>query len=153
MIYETIQKKKDKNGRTALHKAAEAGQLAECKLIIVHIENKNPQDDSIGYTPLHLAARKGHLSVCQLIVNNILDKNPKAKNGLTPIHFAAIHDHFEVFKLIFEKVEAQTPMLKTLSSRHLEITARQLFSPKKHGYDQIVDYIDSKVENKQQIQS
>ena len=43
--YEKIQKDQDTDGRTQLHKTARDGQLLECKLIIEHVENKNPADD------------------------------------------------------------------------------------------------------------
>ena len=53
--YENHQKDVDKIGKTPLHKEARDGQLSECKLIIDHVENKNPADN-IGGTPLHEAA-------------------------------------------------------------------------------------------------
>ena len=72
--YETMQKNKNEYGETPLHEAAESGQLSECKLIIDHVENKNPKA-KYGWTPLDLAAGNGHLSVCQLIIENVGNKN------------------------------------------------------------------------------
>ena len=66
--YEMIQKNKDEDGRTQLHKAAKAGQFEECKQIFDHVENKNPQDKE-GITPLHLAAWCGHLSISQRTIS------------------------------------------------------------------------------------
>ena len=83
--YETIQKQRLGNGNTALHKFAVNGQFEECKLIINHVENKNPPNHD-GYTPLHQAAFNGHLSVFKLIFDNVQDKNPKSKSGCTPLH-------------------------------------------------------------------
>ena len=44
--YEMKQKELDGNGQTPLHKAARDGQLQECKLIIDHVENRNPANIS-----------------------------------------------------------------------------------------------------------
>ena len=40
--YENLQKVVDRRGKTPLHKLARDGQFSECKLIIDHVENKNP---------------------------------------------------------------------------------------------------------------
>ena len=85
--YEMKQKEKLMFGDTPLHEAARDGQLLECKLIIDHVEDKNPQDD-YGRTPLHFAAENGHLSVCQLIVDNVQNKNPKNEYERTPLDWA-----------------------------------------------------------------
>ena len=79
--YENIQKVGDEKEETPLHKAAKVGDLEKCKLIIKHVENKNP---NIKTTPLHLAAWNGHLSVCKLIVNNVQDKYPRAYSNRLP---------------------------------------------------------------------
>ena len=106
--YENIQKKKGKFGKTQLHRKAKDGQLSECRLIIDHVENKNPVDYK-GHTPLHLAATQGHLDVCKLIVEKITNKNPREKNGVTPLHLAAFVGHLDVCKLIIEKIAAKNP--------------------------------------------
>ena len=56
--YETKQKETDATypgGNTPLHDAAKNGNLSKCKMIINHVENKNPRNN-IGLTPLHMAA-------------------------------------------------------------------------------------------------
>ena len=58
-----------RNGQTALHIAADNGQLEICKLILSVIEDKNPSNKKEGATPLHLAAAQGHLEVCRLFLN------------------------------------------------------------------------------------
>ena len=67
VYYENLQKDVDQYGYTPLHKAAGNGNLQKCKLIIDHVENKNPTNTMDGWTPLHFAALNGHLDVCKLI--------------------------------------------------------------------------------------
>ena len=64
--YENIQKIKNHDGETQLHQKARNGQISGFKLIIDHVENKNPTDKK-GDTPLHWAAKNGHLHICKLI--------------------------------------------------------------------------------------
>ena len=63
VTYEMIQKYKDKDGETQLHQKARNGQISGFKLIIDHVENKNPADKR-GRTPLHFSAQNGHFNVC-----------------------------------------------------------------------------------------
>ena len=44
VYYENLQKNVNLFRETPLHKAAEYGQFEKCKLIIDHVENKNPVD-------------------------------------------------------------------------------------------------------------
>ena len=60
--------------RTPLHIAAKKGRKEVCKLILEHIEDKNPKDIT-GDTPFHIAAKKGYFEICELIIQNIQDKN------------------------------------------------------------------------------
>ena len=106
--YETKQKTEGTYGETPLHEAARDGLLSECKLIIGHVEDKNPKNDN-GMTPLHWAVWEGHFSICQLIVENVQDKNPANRFDITPLHNAALKGHFKVFQLIFDKVEEKNP--------------------------------------------
>ena len=111
VFYENLQKNRDKDGNTPLHKAAIDGDLKECKLIINHIEHKNPSN-KFGYpgiTPLHYAAKNGHFDVCKLIIERIKEKNPADVHGWTPLHYAASSGFLDIFKLIIEAVEEKNP--------------------------------------------
>ena len=80
--YENLQKDVDAFGNTPLHNAAKDGDSKNCKLIIDHVENKNPANDN-GWTPLHYAAENGHLDIYRVIIENVEDKNPDDINGWT----------------------------------------------------------------------
>ena len=57
------------NGITAVHVAANAGNLEELRYFISE-ENCNPAcPGPLGLTPLHLASEKGHLDVVKYLVS------------------------------------------------------------------------------------
>ena len=54
--------------RTALHHAAEHGNLQICQILLNHGADVNKKD-AREYTPLWLAARKGNIDICHLLIN------------------------------------------------------------------------------------
>eukprot|EP00192_Tetraselmis_astigmatica_P021197 CAMPEP_0117657630 /NCGR_PEP_ID=MMETSP0804-20121206/5434_1 /TAXON_ID=1074897 /ORGANISM="Tetraselmis astigmatica, Strain CCMP880" /LENGTH=286 /DNA_ID=CAMNT_0005464099 /DNA_START=118 /DNA_END=978 /DNA_ORIENTATION=+ len=79
-------------GRTALHKAAEAGHLEFVKWLLDQGVDYRTSDNS-GETPLHLAAVNGHADVVKLLLHqdgsqSIILKKPNHA-GECPIHWAA----------------------------------------------------------------
>ena len=94
---------------TLFHLAAENGEIELCKLIIPHINMKNPKNAN-GWTPLHFAAKKGHIEICRLILNTLTeDKNPECRHGATPLHLAARYGHLEICKLLIENIQVKNP--------------------------------------------
>ena len=85
-----VQKYSCQSGETALHLAAETGQIGIYKSIFQDHVDKNPKN-KFGDTPLHFAAGNGHLEICQLIVENVEDKNPKNELGETPLFLATMN--------------------------------------------------------------
>lgn len=83
----------DRQGRTALHAAAIAGQPGSCRQLLEWGAKQFAADSSLN-TPLHLAARAGSASVCELLafhgeesVRNILhDRVP----GASPVLVAQL---------------------------------------------------------------
>ena len=97
------------NSVTLFHLAAENGEIELCKLIIPHINVKNPKNSN-GWTPLHFAAKKGHIEICRLILNTLTeDKNPECHHGATPLHLAARYGHLEICKLLIENIQEKNP--------------------------------------------
>ena len=54
----------DVDGKTALHFAAESGNLLKTRMLISKKESVNVTDSN-GWTPLHYAAMKAHFEVCE----------------------------------------------------------------------------------------
>ena len=63
-----VNPKKENNGTTALHLAAESGQLSIFEYIFKNTDVKNPETNE-GITPFHLAAKNGHFAICKLIIS------------------------------------------------------------------------------------
>ena len=95
-------------GKTPLYFAVHNGDLEACKLILAHVEHKNPRDNK-GWTALHLAASAGELEISRVIMENLEDKNPRDRRGETPLHCAARHGKLEVYHLIMDKVKDKNP--------------------------------------------
>ena len=67
--YETLQKKKNYKGETPFHEAAKEGDISKCKLIITHIEDKNPLNFN-GKTPLQMAVKSNHSLVVNVLTHH-----------------------------------------------------------------------------------
>ncbi|WP_375326570.1 ankyrin repeat domain-containing protein [Candidatus Tisiphia endosymbiont of Nemotelus uliginosus] len=83
-------------GKTALHLAAERGDLKAVKQLISHSDVK--AKDNRGNTPLHLAAGFG--GSVDVVKELIPYSNVKAKNreGQTALHAAAYYGHLDIVK-------------------------------------------------------
>ena len=79
----------DRNGDTALHRAAKKGHIEVFTHIFKLTKDKNPENNA-GITPLHIAAFLSNIPLCQLILENVDDKNPSNPDGgHTPLSIAA----------------------------------------------------------------
>ena len=135
-LYEDISEKSgDRNpkfglrNRTALHLAAQEGQLEICKFIIESTEDKNPRSDK-GITPFYVAAQFGHFKVCKFIMNYLEDKNPQIDDTFTPLHEAAFQGHLKICEMILDEIvdknptetkDGFTPLHIAAQEGHLEI--------------------------------
>jgi len=89
--YEDDITKKDSDGDTPLHIAAENGSLYRVKELL----NKNADvraKNLRGQTPLIHGVRGGNLEIVQLLVFQGADVNVKDAEGETPLHFAAYYN-------------------------------------------------------------
>jgi len=75
-------------GRTALHEAADAGQLPIVKLLLANGAALDPTDDD-GLTPLHDAVYNGHLDVVKLLLRKGAQVDARDRHRRTPLHRAA----------------------------------------------------------------
>ena len=89
-------------GRTALHIAAEYGQLEVVKLLFQAGADKDAFD-SAGSTALHMAAEFGNLDVVKLLLEAGCEKDVAEQiEGLTALHLAVQNGHSEVVKLLLD---------------------------------------------------
>jgi ankyrin repeat protein len=78
------------DGLTALHVAAEKGNLEIARALIEARANVETKTRLGGYTPLHLAAQGGHLTVAQALIDGGAAVGAvTTTTGVTPLHLAA----------------------------------------------------------------
>ncbi|KAK9862761.1 hypothetical protein WJX84_006149 [Apatococcus fuscideae] len=93
---------KDANGRTALHFAAQLGQLDACKHLLAKMQMATGCQDSKGYTPLALAAQAGEMQVVKLLLQHGADPNLHQAGSPGPLHCAAASGDRAVVEALVE---------------------------------------------------
>jgi ankyrin repeat protein len=91
-------------GFTALHMAAMASAIENCKALIAADQTGQliSTVDHLHWTALHIAAQHGHGSVVAYLISQGLDPNVVDKRGLVPIHGAAQKGHVEAVKVLLQ---------------------------------------------------
>ncbi|KAK7063128.1 hypothetical protein SK128_019325 [Halocaridina rubra] len=88
----------DEKERTALHLAADRGQLEVVSLLLTKECNVN-LPDADGRTPLHCAVESGEVGVVEALLAAGADVDVREKiRGRTPIHFATVSNSLDVLK-------------------------------------------------------
>lgn len=77
ILKELINTREEEYKRTALHVAADVGEVASAKTLIEHGASIDLRD-SLGWTPLHIAAQRKNSSMMKLLIQskaniNLLD--------------------------------------------------------------------------------
>ncbi|EAY10364.1 hypothetical protein TVAG_109480 [Trichomonas vaginalis G3] len=90
---------KDKNGRTALHNAAENSSKEIAELLISHGANINEKNNQ-GRTALHFAAGNNSKDTTELFILHGANINEKDNYSLTPLALARIHDCKDTLELL-----------------------------------------------------
>jgi len=113
----------DRDSRTALHIAAEAGQVAVAVLLLTRSPLRWPplaiadvNAAHCGQTPLHLAAKNGHIGMVKLLLDHGAIVNARTKEWFegsfptlkwygryTPLYYAASRGHLEVVELLISR--------------------------------------------------
>ncbi len=100
----------DKDGRTALHIAAESGRH-DCALILILAGGANVnKPDHEGKTPLHLAVIWGKLQAINVLLGAKANVDQPDENGWTPLHHAAIRKNLQLISIL---VKAGADMNRT----------------------------------------
>lgn len=84
------------NGATALHYAAQNGELEMVKLLVEELGAKVDVKTKEGATPLYFACVNGFLEVVNVLLKHKADPNSKLENGITPLYVACEHGHLEI---------------------------------------------------------
>ena len=95
---------KDENGKTALHRAAQGGNVDIVKVLIVKGADVNAKDND-GETALHWAAQEGHFEVAKVLIEKGADVGAKDKNNETAIEVAIRHGHHQIAELIEDSIK------------------------------------------------
>ncbi|KAG0173096.1 hypothetical protein DFQ28_001043 [Apophysomyces sp. BC1034] len=94
--------KKDRCGRTQLHKWASRGDESAVELLLE--AGANPSEtDFAGWTPLHEACLEGHLEIVRMLLDKGADANSEGADSDTPLHDAAENSHLDVVRLLLER--------------------------------------------------
>ena len=103
MYFGTSAKRIDRDGQTALHIAANLGNIGAIKLLEAYGASINALD-LWHWTPLHYAARYRHTEAVKLLIRFGAHKSPLTKSNATPLQFARENNHHEVVKLLSSNV-------------------------------------------------
>ena len=89
-------------GGTALHQAAESGDVAKVKRLLEHGEADAEARDEDGRTALFEAAYKGFADVVTVLLEAGADVNARAEDGRTALHWAVYSGNADMVKLLLE---------------------------------------------------
>ena len=93
-------------GGTALHQAAESGDVAKVKRLLEHGEADAAARDEDGRTALHWAAQAGKAAVVTRLLKHGADAAAKDKAGQTPRDLAK---HKGIIHLLDQATGKETP--------------------------------------------
>lgn len=117
------------DGMTALHWAAENGQVEMVKTLLFAGAFPDAATRNGGYTPLHLSARAGHSGAVESLLEGGANANARSTNGVTPLHFGAAAGEIDgVLALLAhgaevdatESASEQTPLIFAASANRVE---------------------------------
>lgn len=113
-IDEFLINKANKEGKTALHIAAQDGLIEGINILLADPQIEPNLQDKVGYTPLHIVASLGNLEIVQaLLAHSQIDPNLQDKDGYTPLHIAVSLGNLEIIQALL----AHSQIVPNLASR------------------------------------
>ena len=91
------------DGITALHCAAENGDVAVVKFLIEHGADIKAQDTLLSRSVIHFAAENGNIESIRFLAEKGADLLDKDLHGATPLHYAAKGGHLDTVKYLVGK--------------------------------------------------
>jgi serine/threonine-protein phosphatase 6 regulatory ankyrin repeat subunit B len=91
-------------GSTALHRAADSGNIEVAQALLQAGANARKSNDR-GETPLHWASREGHVEIVRALLEAGAGADVRkcdTHDGYSPISRACWEEHFEVFRALME---------------------------------------------------
>lgn len=92
----------DRDGYTALHRAADSGHETVVRVLLRDGAEINRKDRH-GSTALHWAAASGHATVVQLLLENGAQIHEKGWGERTALHWVAASGHATVVQLLLDR--------------------------------------------------
>jgi ankyrin repeat protein len=118
------------DGMTALHWAADRGDLATAEALIYAGASTVGETRLGGYTPLHLAARSGSGPVVKALLKAGANSSTLTLSGATPLHLAAASGNVESVTALLdakadinakESESGQTPLIFAVAAGHIDV--------------------------------
>lgn len=91
------------DGMTALHWAAERGDVSMANLLIKARANLKAATRNGGYTPLHVASKDGNAAVVRTLIRAGSDVNAMTATGATALHLAAASGSADAVTALLDK--------------------------------------------------
>jgi len=92
-----------KEMETAIHGAAEEGDLAMVAELVEEDPGVVHRTDGIGWTALHYASEYGHEDIATYLLDHGADINARDVRGWTPLYSACANDHLVMVVLLVSK--------------------------------------------------
>ena len=113
------------DGKTALHLAAEVGQVSILTMLIKAGSDRNKRiRNSSGNTALHGAAATGNVQVVESLIRQECNTTISNANGETALHLAASQGHDAIVKLLIKTKVSVTAAAKGDRLQALHLAAK-----------------------------
>ena len=109
----------DTDGMTALHFAAQNGNIAIVQFLIENGADIKAQDTVFSRTALHFAAENGNLETVKYLVEHGADIQDRDNFGATAFHYAAKNNRLDIVKyLVSKKMDYMAKDVRGWSAMH-----------------------------------